>query len=84
MKPPGGARKTLSSRKQLSDVWDLFRTGALAPCPADAAPLALSVDGAAGLYRLVCTRCSTASAWFESGPKGIRTRGPRRSSGDDD
>lgn len=79
--PPGGPHPPLSSVEELQGVWDAFRAGQTAACPSDAAPLALSVDGSGGVYRLVCTRCGTASAWFESGPGGIALRlGPGKAS----
>jgi hypothetical protein len=33
--------------------------------------VALSVDGAAKSYRLVCTECGLASPWFGTTPTGI-------------
>jgi hypothetical protein len=71
-KPPNGS--PLSSGDDLGHLWDRFRAGGVALCPSDAAPLALSVDASAGLYRFVCIGCGSASAWFESDPDGIRTR----------
>ncbi len=78
----------LDSLEELQDVWNQFRAGASVPCPRDGAPLALAVDGAAGLYRFICTGCITASPWFESDARGIRIRGhsesgPAPSPGDD-
>lgn len=64
----------LSSVAELRDVWDRFRTGGAVQCPTDGAPMALSVDGVVGVYRFVCTRCGTASLWFESGAGGITLR----------
>jgi hypothetical protein len=69
---PDGA--PLASLEELREVWDRFRTGSTVACPSDAAPMALSVDGSAGVYRFVCTRCGTASAWFESGTAGMVLR----------
>ena len=75
--PPGGP--PLESVEEVRVVWDLFRSGGIVPCPTDAAPMALSVDGSAAIYRLVCTRCGTSSPWFESGANGVVLRtGPGR------
>lgn len=57
-------------------LWQKFRTGGGAPCPRDAAPLALQVDGAAKVYRLVCTKCGISSHWFEASPAGVVMKGP--------
>jgi hypothetical protein len=59
--------------EEVSPLWDSFRTGAVVACPCDSGSLALSVDGN-NSYRLVCTRCGTASSWFEAVPAGIRLR----------
>jgi hypothetical protein len=72
-KPPGASR-ALSSAEEVGGAWDQFRAGGVVDCPSDGAPLALAVDASAGAYRFVCTRCGTASCWFESGPQGIRLR----------
>jgi hypothetical protein len=56
-------------------LWEQFKSGGVARCPRDEAPLALSVDGAAKAYRLVCTRCGNSSLWFESASSGINVRG---------
>ena len=68
----------LSSLDELLEVWDRFRTGGTATCPTDGFPMALSVDGTVdgtvGIYRLVCTRCGTASPWFEAGAGGMTLR----------
>jgi len=55
-------------------VWDQFRSGRTVACPTDGAPMALSVDGSVGVYRLVCTTCGTSSVWFESGANGMTLR----------
>jgi hypothetical protein len=67
--PPQSSRP-LGSIEELRAVWASFRNGDVVTCPTDAAPLALSVDASAGAYRFVCTRCGTASSWFESSPNG--------------
>jgi hypothetical protein len=64
----------LSTVEAVGEVWDHFRTGNTVACPTDGAPMALSVDGSAGVYRFVCTQCGTSSAWFESGPGGLALR----------
>lgn len=73
--PRSSTSALLDGAGNLRDPWAKFRAGDVAPCPGDGAPLALVVDGAAGVYRFVCTRCGVASAWFEAGPKGLRIRG---------
>ena len=71
-KPP---KAPLSALDEVQLLWDVFRAGGVVSCPIDQAGLALSVDGAMGAYRFVCTRCGSASPWFESGPTGIHARG---------
>ena len=66
----------LASTDELRTAWNHFRAGNAVLCPIDRAPIALSVDGSVGTYRFVCTQCGAASAWFESGPTGVRVRGP--------
>ncbi len=73
-KPPDVPRAPLGTADDIRPVWDRFRAGAMVMCPADAAPLALAVDGTIGNYRFVCTRCGLASPWFESGVGGLRVR----------
>jgi hypothetical protein len=63
------------SDKEVAKLWDQFRSGGVAHCPRDEAPLALAVDGASKSYRLVCTRCGHASLWFEVAANGIHVRG---------
>ncbi len=65
---PGGL-----SLEETGPLWDEFRAGHPIRCPQDSGPLALSVDGS-NAYRLVCTWCGTASAWFETVPTGIQIR----------
>ena len=73
---PNDGSQALGSADDLRIIWNHFRTGVVVSCPRDAAPLALAVDGAAGVYRFVCTACGAGSAWFESGPiGGLRIRG---------
>lgn len=62
VRPP----RSLSSVEGLQPVWDQFRGGGTAPCPNDAAPMALAVDGATETYRFVCVTCGHASPWFEA------------------
>jgi hypothetical protein len=73
-KPPD-APPPLGTAEDVTPYWERFRKGGVVPCPADGGPLALSVDGGAGIYRLVCTSCGLASPWFEAGPSGLRIRG---------
>jgi hypothetical protein len=61
------------SKEVTAALWDKYRGGKLAQCPHDASPLALSVDSSSA-YRFVCTRCGTASPWFEAGVNGIHLR----------
>ena len=66
-----GGLRTLSD-EEVAQLWQVFTAGDVAPCPRDGAPVALSVDGSTKSYRLVCTRCGTASLWFETAPAGIQ------------
>ena len=70
---PGGPR-TLRD-EDVAKLWEAFKSGSVAPCPRDQAPLALAVDGTSKSYRLVCTQCGNASAWFETIKTGIYVRG---------
>jgi hypothetical protein len=74
--PPDGPHAQLGATGELVAAWDGFRRGDAVPCPLDRAHLALTVDAAGGVYRFVCTQCGAASPWFESGPTGLRLRGP--------
>ena len=62
------------SDAEVAKLWEQFKSGGVARCPRDEAPLALAVDGAAKSYRLVCTRCGNASLWFDIAASGIRVR----------
>ncbi len=73
-KPTDAPHAPFGTVEDLKEAWDRFRAGNVVYCPADQAPLALAVDGSAGAYRFVCTRCGLASPWFESGANGIRVR----------
>jgi hypothetical protein len=73
-RPPSGPPAPLSD-EQLRRAWDDFRSGAVVDCPNDGAPLALAVDASVGIYRFVCTRCGTATPWFECAGQGLRVRG---------
>jgi hypothetical protein len=72
--PESQASTQLVTPEGLNAAWDAFRAGAVVYCARDGAPLALAVDGAASLYRFVCTRCGSSSPWFESSPQGVRMR----------
>jgi hypothetical protein len=74
--PPEGVAAPLTSPEEVATAWKQFREG-VAPCPADGAPLALAVEGTANVYRFVCVKCGSASAWFEAGVGGLTMRGPR-------
>jgi hypothetical protein len=83
-KLPEGSAPPLTTAEELREVWGRFRAGGTVKCPRDGEPLALAVDASAGVYRLVCTTCGVASAWFEAGPDGVRVRGgvpPSRTEG---
>lgn len=73
--PPTDAPAPLSSLDGLRPVWDRFRQGGIAPCPADGGPMALSVDGAAESYRFACVSCGHASPWFEAKMARLAFRG---------
>jgi hypothetical protein len=72
---PGAPPDAVDSHEGVTALWDRFRAGEVVPCPADQRPMALSVDGSVGTYRLVCTHCGLATPWFEAGPNGVRLRG---------
>ena len=55
---------------EVGRLWRQFRATEVVPCPSDAAPMALAVDAANGIYKLVCTRCGGASPWFMSSADG--------------
>ena len=71
--PPAPRIRNNLTFEEVGPLWDSFRAGNVVPCPGDSGPLALNVDGN-NAYRLVCTRCGTASSWFEAAPAGIRLR----------
>jgi uncharacterized protein YbaR (Trm112 family) len=73
-KNPSGLQTPLVS-DELRLAWNHFRSGDMVACPVDRAPLALTVDASAGIYRFVCTECGVVSAWFESGTLDIRLCG---------
>jgi len=73
-KPSDEPRAPFENVAFLESAWGRFRSGEAVPCPRDEATFALSVDGAVGAYRFVCTRCGLASPWFESGSGGVRVR----------
>jgi hypothetical protein len=75
-KPTEVLEDPTESADGLRACWARFRSGDPVHCPIDHAPLALAVDASAGTYRFVCTECGVSSAWFESGPAGIRVRAP--------
>lgn len=68
----GGPQESPSlSPAEVSALWAKFRSGETAVCPRDKFGVALSVDGAAKSYRLVCTECGLASPWFGTTPSGL-------------
>ena len=71
--PTDAGPRTLSE-EDVGRLWEAFKSGSVAKCPRDEAPLALAVDAAAKSYRLVCTKCGSASLWFETVPTGIQAR----------
>jgi hypothetical protein len=62
----------LRTQEGVREIWDLFRAGGSAHCPADGAPMALAVDAFAAAYRFVCPTCGLASSWFECGRHGLQ------------
>ncbi len=71
--PVAAPRRTSLTLDEVGPLWEAFRGGAPVSCICGNGTLALSVDGS-NAYRLVCTRCGTASPWFEAAPAGIRLR----------
>lgn len=76
---PAGPRTM--TEEDVVKLWEEFKSGKVAACPRDDAPLALAVDGAAKSYRLVCTRCGNASLWFEIAATGIHIHSADEPSG---
>jgi hypothetical protein len=72
--PPDLTAASLDDAEALGRIWDRFRAGETVPCPIEGSRFALSVDGAAGVYRFVCTGSGHASPWFEAGPDGLHLR----------
>ena len=68
----GGQR--VMSDQEVVRLWQLYKSGATAPCPRDHAPLALAVNAIAKSYRLVCTLCGNSSGWFEAALTGVHVR----------
>jgi hypothetical protein len=56
----------LGTVEAIAPLWEVFRKGGVVDCPRDAGPMALSVDGMATAYRLVCVKCGLATPWFEA------------------
>jgi len=79
--PPDAPHAPLGTVEELSGPWARFREGATALCPADGGPMALSVDGAMGVYRFVCTSCGLGSAWFDASLDEVHVRGPAQPGG---
>lgn len=69
------------SHADIAQLWTKFRAGEVIQCPRDAGGMALAVDGAAKVYRLVCTQCGLASPWFGTTPSGLVFRSPPQTLG---
>jgi hypothetical protein len=65
----------LSSAASVRPLWERFRSGGVALCPNDGAPMALAVEGSIDVYRFVCVRCGTSSPWFEAKMTKLHIRG---------
>lgn len=59
------------SHAAIAQLWAKFCAGDVIYCPRDAVAMALTVDGAAKSYRIVCTQCGLASPWFGTTPGGL-------------
>lgn len=59
------------TQAEVAKLWAKFRAGDVIRCPRDQMGMALAVDGAAKAYRIVCTQCGLASAWFGTTPSGL-------------
>lgn len=59
------------SHAEIAALWSKWRGGDVVPCPRDGRGMALAVDGAAKVYRLVCVKCGLASQWFGTTPTGL-------------
>jgi hypothetical protein len=55
-------------------LWRRFRAGEAIRCPNSGSSFALSVDAATPAYKIGCSECGMASAWFEVTPNGILER----------
>jgi hypothetical protein len=56
-------------------LWSAFKEGKTVVCPRDGNNMAVAVDGAMGLYRLVCVGCGHSTPPFEARMNGVRLRG---------
>ena len=67
----------LLPREDVGKLWARFRGGEHVPCPrCTGGAFALSVDGVAKAYRLVCVACGTSTPWFASNSGQIIIRAP--------
>jgi hypothetical protein len=66
----------LLSYAETSQLWAKFRAGDTILCAKDAHGIALAVDSASKVYRLICTKCGIASPWFGITPAGLVFRTP--------
>jgi len=77
MTEKGGAPESpYLSHTEITQLWAKFRAGDVIRCPRDAMGMALAVDGAAKVYRIVCTQCGLASPWFGTTPSGLAFKSP--------
>lgn len=57
----------------IASMWKNFRDGNKPHCPSCGDDrVATAVDGALGVYRLVCVECGFSTPWFEVRRDGIR------------
>lgn len=72
--PAAEQRRLLDDPEGIKEAWAGFKNGGVVTCPTTGAQLSLSVDGATGAYRLVCSGCGFPSPWFNAGPGGVTFR----------
>ena len=72
---PSAPLGPLGTVEAIQPLWEAFRSGGVAICPRDQAPMALSVDGVANSYRFACVKCGLPSVWFDAKFTHIALRG---------
>lgn len=63
------------NEEHVTALWSAFKEGKPVICSRDENQMAVAVDGAMGLYRLICVGCGHSTPWFEAKMRGVRIRG---------